>query len=68
LGHLGVKVFMFQEDADDNDEKAFREIAGLSGGAYCRFDASAPRQLAELLRAVAAFTVGGILQQVEETK
>jgi hypothetical protein len=59
LGHLGVKVFMFQEGTDDNVETAFREIARLSGGAYCRFDASAPRQLAELLRAVAAFTVGG---------
>jgi hypothetical protein len=60
LGHLGVRAFMFQEGTDDDVEYAFREIARLSGGAYCRFDANAPRQLAELLRAVAAFTVGGI--------
>jgi hypothetical protein len=60
LGRLGVKAFMFQEGTDANVERVFREIARLSGGAYCRFDASASRQLAELLRAVAAFTVGGI--------
>jgi hypothetical protein len=64
LGQLGVKAFMFHEPhQDDNDgkvESAFREIAGLTGGAYCRFDANAPHQLAQLLRAVAAFTVGGI--------
>jgi hypothetical protein len=59
LGRLGVKAFMFQEGIDANVEYAFREIAHLSGGAFCRFDANAPRQLAELLRAVAAFTVGG---------
>jgi hypothetical protein len=60
LGHLDVKVFMFQEGTDDHVEFAFREIARFSGGAYCRFDASAPHQLAQLLRAVAAFTVGGV--------
>jgi hypothetical protein len=60
LGHLGVKCFMFQEGTNDEVEFAFREIARLSGGAYCRFDANARQQLAELLRAVAAFTVGGI--------
>ncbi len=59
-GRLGVKAFMFQEGTDANVESAFREIARLSGGAYCRFDASTPRQLGELLRAVAAFTVGGV--------
>ena len=60
LGRSGVKVFMFQEGSDTNVEQAFREIARLSGGAYCRFDASAPHQLAALLRAVAAFAVGGV--------
>jgi hypothetical protein len=59
LGRLGVKAFMFQEGSDANVEHAFREIAHLTGGAYCRFDANAPGQLAELLRAVAAFSVGG---------
>ena len=60
LGRSGVKIFMFQEGTDAAVEQAFREIARLSGGAYCRFAASAPRQLAELLRAVAAFTAGGV--------
>jgi hypothetical protein len=64
LGELGVKAFMFHEPHHDDDdpkvESAFREIARLTGGAYCRFDASAPHQLAQLLRAVAAFTVGGV--------
>jgi hypothetical protein len=60
LGRLGIKCFMFQEGTDAKVEFAFREIARLSGGAYCRFDANAPHQLAQLLRAVAAFTVGGL--------
>jgi hypothetical protein len=41
-------------------ETVFREIARLSGGAYGRFDAGSARQLGEMLRAVAAFAVGGI--------
>ena len=41
-------------------EEVFREIARLSGGAYGKFDAGAAKQLGELLRAVAAFAVGGI--------
>jgi hypothetical protein len=32
----------------------------VTHGAYHRFDAGAARQLTELLRAVAAFAVGGI--------
>jgi hypothetical protein len=40
-------------------EQVFREVARLSGGAYGKFDAGAAKQLGELLRAVAAFTVGG---------
>ena len=51
---------MFQERNDAKVECAFREIARLTHGAYCRFDAGAPRQLAELLRAVAAFATGGV--------
>jgi hypothetical protein len=40
-------------------EQAFREMARLSRGAYCRFDPGAAHQLAELLRAVAAYAAGG---------
>jgi len=60
LGLLGVPVFMFQEGGDPVAEKAYREIARLSRGAYCRFDTGAAHQLAELLRAVAAYAAGGL--------
>lgn len=60
LGLLGVPVFMFQEGHDAVAENAYREIARLSRGAYCRFDTGAAHQLAELLRAVAAYAAGGI--------
>lgn len=60
LGLLGVPAFMFQEGADPVAENAYREIARLSHGAYCRFDAGSAHQLGELLRAVAAYAAGGI--------
>ena len=59
LGLLGVPVFMFQEGEDAAAEQAYREIARLSGGAYCRFDTGAAHELGELLRAVAAYAAGG---------
>ncbi|MGA8169888.1 MAG: VWA domain-containing protein [Methylocystis sp.] len=62
LGLLGVKAFMFQEGSDRAAQLAFREIARLTGGAYAAFDASAPRRLADLLKAVAAYAVGGRLE------
>ncbi len=60
LGLLGVPVFMFQEGHDEVTENAYREIARLSHGAYCRFDTGAAHELRELLRAVAAYAAGGI--------
>lgn len=60
LGLLGVPAFVFQEGYDPVAEQAFREIARLSRGAYCRFDISAAHELAELLRAVAAYAAGGM--------
>jgi hypothetical protein len=68
---LGVPLFAFQEgdgwavppvfDAPPQKvEVIFRELARLTGGAYGKFDAGAARQLGELLRAVAAFAVGGV--------
>jgi hypothetical protein len=59
LGLLGVPAFMFQEGGDPIAENAFREIARLTNGAWCRFDAGASAQLRELLRAAAAFAAGG---------
>jgi hypothetical protein len=60
LGLLGVRAFMFQEGGDPITEQAFREIARLTGGAYCRFDPGAAAELAELLRAAAAYAAGGM--------
>lgn len=59
LGLLGCPMFIFQEGRDPVAERAFREFARVSKGAYARFDASAPRELAALLRAVAAYAAGG---------
>jgi hypothetical protein len=59
LGKAGVPAFMFQEGTDQKVEAAFREIARLTKGAYCRFDPGAARQLAELLKAVAVYATGG---------
>jgi hypothetical protein len=55
-----VRAFMFQEGYDAVCEQAFREIARLTGGAYCRFSPGAAHELAELLRAAAAYAAGGI--------
>jgi hypothetical protein len=59
LGMLKVPVFLFQEGGDAVAEQAFREIARLTGGAWCRFDPGAAAQLRELLRAAAAYAAGG---------
>jgi hypothetical protein len=60
LGLLGVPAFTFQEGYDPVAEQAFREIARLTKGAYCRFDPGAAHQLGELLRAAAAYAAGGM--------
>ena len=60
LGLLGVPAFVFQEGHDPIAEQAFREIARLTKGAYSHFDPGAAHQLAELLRAVAAYAAGGM--------
>jgi hypothetical protein len=60
LGLLGVPAFMFQEGGDPVAERAFREIAKLTRGAYCRFDPGSAHELRELLRAAAAYAAGGM--------
>ena len=60
LGLRGIPAFMFQEGYDPVCEKAFREIARLTRGAYCRFAPGAAHELAELLRAAAAYAAGGM--------
>jgi hypothetical protein len=68
---LGAPVFVFQEGAGltaypgqhgdfQSVESVLRELARMTGGAYGKFDAGAAKQLGEMLRAVAAFAVGGI--------
>jgi hypothetical protein len=52
-------VFLFQEGHNVIAERAFRQIARLTGGAHCRFDSNSPQQLRELLGAVAAYAAGG---------
>jgi hypothetical protein len=51
---------MFQEGDDEYVAETFIEMARLTKGAHCRFGPGAAKQLAELLRAVAAFAVGGV--------
>ena len=59
LGLLGVPVFIFHEGRDPKAEQAFRQIAHLTRGAYCPFDANSAQQLRELLSAVAVYAAGG---------
>ncbi|MDP6951572.1 MAG: VWA domain-containing protein [Alphaproteobacteria bacterium] len=59
LGIDGVPVFVFHEGGDAVAESAFRQIARLSGGAYCRFDSASAASLKALLAAVAVYAVGG---------
>ena len=59
LGIIGVPAFLIHEGTDAAAERTFREVARLSGGAYCRFDASSAQQLRDLLSAVAVFAAGG---------
>lgn len=59
LGLLKVPCFLFQEGNEPVAEAAFREIARLTGGAWCRFDMGSAAQLRELLRAAAAYAAGG---------
>ncbi|PSJ55879.1 hypothetical protein [Kumtagia ephedrae] len=60
LGLLGVPVFVFQEGRDPVAEKAFKEMARLSKGAWFRFDRTAAATLAKLLSSVAVFATGGL--------
>ena len=59
LGVRGVPAFVFHEGRDPVAAFAFGQIARLSGGACCRFDASSPRALKDLLAAVAVYAAGG---------
>ena len=54
-----TRAFMFLEGRDATAERAYREIARLTGGAFLRFDPAAPAELRALLGAVGAYAAGG---------
>jgi hypothetical protein len=56
---LGVPVFLFQEGNDAAVTRAYKEVARITHGAHCRFDAGSAGQLRGLLSAVATFAAGG---------
>ncbi len=60
LGLLGLPAFVFHEGHDAVAERAFREIARLSNGAYCRFSPGSAAELRALLRGVAIYAAGGL--------
>jgi hypothetical protein len=59
LGLKGLPAFVFQEGRDPLAERALRQIARLSGGAFAPFDAGSPQILRDLLSAVAVYAAGG---------
>jgi hypothetical protein len=59
LGMLGVPTFLFHEGDEPVAQRAFKEIARLTRGAYCSFDATSAGQLRDLLSAVAVYAAGG---------
>ena len=59
LGLLGVRAFMFHEGRDPVAERAFRHVATLTRGAYCRFASGSAQELRALLAGVAAYAAGG---------
>lgn len=59
MGIHGIRGFFFQEGRHPRTHQAFSQMARLSGGAHCQFDAQSARQLGELLAAVAVYAAGG---------
>ena len=59
IGLLGVPFFMFLEGREALAERAFREIARLTHGAFLRLDGDSAQQLRDLLAAVAVYAAGG---------
>jgi hypothetical protein len=57
---LKVPTFLFQEGNVPGVAEVYAEIARVTGGAHVRFDAGSAQRLAELLRAITAFAVGGL--------
>jgi hypothetical protein len=52
-------MFLFKEGREPKAGLAFKEIARLTRGAHCHFDAGSAQQLRALLAAVAVYATGG---------
>lgn len=59
LALRGTRAFMFLEGHDPRAERAFREIARLTGGVFLPFDTRAAHELRALLAAIGTFAAGG---------
>jgi len=59
LAFQGVPVFLFHEGHDAAAARAFQQIAQITNGACCPFDAHSAQQLKDLLSAVAVYAAGG---------
>jgi len=62
-GQLGIyktPAFFFQEGKNPIVTRAYQQLARLSGGAHCSFDAGSAHILTDLLKAVARYSVGGL--------
>ena len=59
LALRNTRAFMFLEGRDPAAERAFREIARLTGGVILPFDRNAADELRALLGAVATYAAGG---------
>lgn len=59
LGIRNVPVFLFHEGYDRSARLGFEQIARLTNGACCTFDAASAQQLRDLLAAVAVYAAGG---------
>lgn len=70
LGLRGVKLFLFQEGHNAHAARVFADLARISRGAHCHFDHSSPKELGDLLAAVAAYASGGhtALRQLSKTR
>ena len=60
LGLKGTRCFFFQEGRDALTERAFREMAKLTSGAYFRLGPNSAKELADLLGAIAVYARGGL--------
>ena len=60
LGMYKTPAFFFQEGNNPIVTRAYQQLARLSGGAHCSFDAGSAHILADLLKAVARYSVGGL--------